>query len=1092
MTQSVQEAAAWSVERAAVLEWARRELPAYLLRQRWYPAKDVGEPAVALARLIPWQTRRASEPAALATWNVTPPGRAPMTVFMPLALCEDPLPADDLAVIGRPPPAWRVPRAGRFLIVDALSRDGFVREFVGLMVSPRQVAPSPAIGVLPESEGVQPGRTSRFDGDALGPADTWRIRRSKAEQSNTSIRIGDAALLKVIRKVAGGLHPELEMGRFLTEEAHYDAIPPLLGWMNLGTSTIAILQGFVANEGDGWGWTQDHLAHGPAEQQIALDWIGRLGGVTARMHRALGAATGDPAFDPEPATAGDWARWRDEVEAMAGRALEGLAHVGNPLLAGRRERLMAMIRDLAAAAPPVAKTRHHGDFHLGQVLVHGEEAVIVDFEGEPLRPLAERRAKHVPLRDVAGMLRSIGYAAAVAARERQGSSAELADWARRAQRAFLDHYLEAAGVSRATALPLVRFFTLEKALYEVLYELANRPDWVDIPVAAVNDLLEGDRRAFDTRHGATLLPDGGVRFRLWAPACEHIDLEIGTGGAAGVGGISRFPMGPCAGGWFELDVPDARPGTRYRFVLPDGLRIPDPASRFQPDDVHGASEVIDPKSHVWRTAWAGRPWHEAVVYELHVGSFTAEGTFRAAIGRLEHLAGLGVTAIELMPIGDFPGGRNWGYDGVLPYAPDSAYGRPEDLKDFVDAAHARGIMMLLDVVYNHFGPDGNYLPRFAPAFFTERHHTPWGAAVNYDGKDSAPVRDFVIENALYWLVEYGFDGLRLDAVHAIIDDGDPHLLVELAERVRAVVPGAQLILENEENEASRLRRLPDGLLPEFTAQWNDDLHHVLHVAATGERQGYYADYAGAAPLLGRALAEGFAFQGETMAFRGSPRGSPSAALPPTAFVAFIQNHDQIGNRAFGERITELAPAAAVRAIASVYLLLPQIPMLFMGEEWGAAQPFPFFCDFDGELAEAVRRGRRAEFAKFPEFQDPAVRDRIPDPQAEATFRSAKLDWNALEGAGHAGWLDLYTRLLTVRRESIVPLLPHIGAHAGRHEEFGPGGVRVRWGSDVGSTLWLTANLSGAVMTLPSEPGGDLLWEEGGAIGQPWSVRWTLT
>jgi malto-oligosyltrehalose trehalohydrolase len=589
--------------------------------------------------------------------------------------------------------------------------------------------------------------------------------------------------------------------------------------------------------------------------------------------------------------------------------------------------------------------------------------------------------------------------------------------------------------------------------------------------------------------GAELLAGGGVRFRLWAPECDEVRLALqGEPGAL-------LAMTAAGEGWHELWVPDAGAGTRYQFVLPDGMRVPDPASRYQPDDVHGASEVIDPARYAWADgAWAGRPWHEAVVYELHVGAFTQAGTFRAAIERLDHLAALGVTAVEIMPVADFAGRWNWGYDGVLPYAPDSSYGRPEDLKALVDAAHARGIMVLLDVVYNHFGPDGNYLPRYAPAFFTDGHHTPWGAAVNFDGLDNRPVREFIIHNALYWIEEYHFDGLRLDAVHAILDDGNDHVLDELARRVRA---GRQvhLVLENEENQASRLLRAADGTPLHYTAQWNDDAHHALHAAATGEDAGYYREYRGDADKLGRALAEGFAFQGQVMQFRGTRRGEPSGSLPPVAFVAFIQNHDQIGNRAFGERITAIASPNAVRAIAAVYLLLPQVPMLFMGEEWGAAQPFPFFCDFSGELAHAVREGRRAEFAKFPEFQKEASRERIPDPLARRTFESAKLAWGDLDTPEHAAWHAFYARLLETRRAAVVPLLPWLADNAGRYEVLGPAAVCVRWRTRDGRELMLAANLSAERVAVMPQGAGRILWQEGAApvdgTGAPWSVRWCL-
>ena len=586
----------------------------------------------------------------------------------------------------------------------------------------------------------------------------------------------------------------------------------------------------------------------------------------------------------------------------------------------------------------------------------------------------------------------------------------------------------------------------------------------------------------------TELTASGARFRLWAPKHRAIGLKI-------EGEAEPRPMQPCDDGWFALDVEGARAGTLYQFILPDGLAVPDPASRFQPRDVHGPSEVIDPNIYRWRDgAWAGRPWEDAVLYELHIGAFTLAGTFRAAIDKLDHLVALGVTAIEIMPVADFPGARNWGYDGVLLFAPDGSYGRPEDLKALVDAAHARGLMVILDVVYNHFGPDGNYLPSYAPVF-TETHHTPWGAAVNFDAEGSRGVRDLVIANALYWLREFHMDGLRLDAVHAIVDNSKPDILAELAERVRAATVGRQvhLILENEENRVAHLERI-DGCPLHYTAQWNDDLHHVLHAAATGESGGYYHDYAGNTALLARALAEGFAFQGQVMTYRDSPRGEPSGRLPPTAFVGFVQNHDQVGNRAFGERITAVAPPEAVRAIAAIYLLCPQIPMLFMGEEWSANEPFPFFCDFDDELAEAVRNGRRNEFARFPEFQDPAARERIPDPTAEETFRSAKLDWAAAETGSHAETLDWYRRILAVRRAEILPRLVGIGGHAGSSEGLGDGAVRVRWTMGDGSSLHLVANLKAAPLARIPSPAGRLLWQKGesenGALG-PWSVVWSL-
>jgi len=583
------------------------------------------------------------------------------------------------------------------------------------------------------------------------------------------------------------------------------------------------------------------------------------------------------------------------------------------------------------------------------------------------------------------------------------------------------------------------------------------------------------------------LTEAGVRFRLWAPRQAAVQVAL-EGGAT-------HAMTAKGDGWFEAVVPEAGPGTRYRFVLADGLAVPDPASRFQPEDVHGPSEVIDPTAFVWSdTEWRGRPWEEAVIYELHVGTFTQEGTFRAAIERLPALRALGITAIELMPLADFPGQRNWGYDGVLPFAPDSSYGRPEDLKALIAAAHEAGLMVLLDVVYNHFGPDGNYLAAYAP-IFNEKHHTPWGASVNYDAEGAATVRAFAIENALYWLEEYHFDGLRLDAVHAIVDDSPKHLLTELAGRVRDAFPDrhVHLVLENEANEASRLTR--EGGRPiQYTAQWNDDVHHVLHVAASGETFGYYGDYAGDTDKLGRALAEGFAFQGETMPYRGGPRGEASGGLPPTAFVAFIQNHDQIGNRAFGERLHAIAPAQAVRAAAAIYLLLPQIPMLFMGEEWGASTPFPFFCDFQADLAEAVRQGRRDEFKRFPAFRDPEARAQIPDPTAATTFAAAKLRWQEAEGGAHAAWREFYRAILAVRHGAIVPRLVGMGGNSGRYEVVGAKAVKVRWWLADGAKLTLCANLKAQPQAGFGAPEGELFWREGevdgGRLG-PWAVGWYI-
>ncbi len=590
--------------------------------------------------------------------------------------------------------------------------------------------------------------------------------------------------------------------------------------------------------------------------------------------------------------------------------------------------------------------------------------------------------------------------------------------------------------------------------------------------------------------GTDITPQG-VRFRLWAPGCSSVRLCVENGMHC-----LLLPMNRQPGGWFDLLVPDAHPGTLYRFEVMEGLRVPDPASRANLDDVHGASVVVDPTAFCWQDdAWRGRRWEEAVIYELHVGTFSIEGTFAGAMKHLDHLVDLGVTAIELMPVADFPGGRNWGYDGVLLYAPDSRYGSPDELKTLIQAAHARGLMVFLDVVYNHFGPEGNYLHVYARSFFTERHHTPWGAAINFDGPDSATVREFFIHNALYWLEEFHLDGLRLDAVHAIIDESGTHVLTELAERVHAAMGPERmvhLILENDSNEAHHLGR------GRYAAQWNDDIHHALHVLCTGEKDGYYADYAESPNRhLGRCLAEGFAYQGEPSPFRDMAlRGEPSSQLSPLCFVSFLQCHDQVGNRAFGERISRIARGQAVRAAAAITLLAPSIPMLFMGEEFAAETPFLFFCDFGEELRDAVTQGRRREFGKFARFADAASLASIPDPNLVETFHASRLNWEALKDKVSAEWLAYYRHLLQLRRDAIVPRLRGMVGQAAQYEAMGAGGLRVQWRMADGTILHLLANLSNEPLDA-GRSAGRVLFETPGIEGHrpdvlpPWTVVWTL-
>ncbi len=597
--------------------------------------------------------------------------------------------------------------------------------------------------------------------------------------------------------------------------------------------------------------------------------------------------------------------------------------------------------------------------------------------------------------------------------------------------------------------------------------------------------------------GAALSKDGG-RFRLWAPSATSVDVVFDDGPAR------LSAMSPVGGGWFEAIIPELAAGALYRFRIDGKMDVPDPASRHQPNDVHGPSAVVDPDYYVWRhPEWRGRPWHEAVIYELHVGSFSPEGTFDGVRQRLDHFVDLGVTAVELMPIADFAGKRNWGYDGVLPFAPDSAYGTPDDLKRLVDDAHGRGLMMFLDVVYNHFGPDGNFLHAYAPQFFTEGIMTPWGPAIDFARRE---VRDFFIHNALYWLDEYRFDGLRLDAVHAIVDDRSPDILEEIAETVRRRFDGdrqVHLVLENERNAACRLERAANGEPLQYVAQWNDDIHHALHILATGESAAYYADFS-ERPIdhLVRCLSEGFAYQGEPFAhLDGAPRGEPSAHLPATAFVSFIQNHDQIGNRAFGERISALAKPEVIRALTAVMLLAPSPPLLFMGEEWAAAEPFLFFCDFHDDLADVVRDGRRREFARFPEFRNAESRQRIPDPNAESTFLRSGLEWERRRLPEHAAWLEHYRTLLRTRHRDVMPRLAGLRGNAATVRRFDRGGLCLDWRLGDGSCLRLMANLADREASPPptgergrtifSMPEQTVPSIDSGCM-PPWSVAWFLT
>jgi maltooligosyltrehalose trehalohydrolase len=520
---------------------------------------------------------------------------------------------------------------------------------------------------------------------------------------------------------------------------------------------------------------------------------------------------------------------------------------------------------------------------------------------------------------------------------------------------------------------------------------------------------------------------GEAVIRVWAPQSASVELVLEHARKAS----ERFAMEKDSEGCFQVRLKTARPGGLYSFDVDGNGPWPDPASRYQPQGVHGPSQLVDPAEFSWSDAeWEGVSREKLVLYELHVGTFTPEGTFTATVKRLPLLRALGVTAIELMPVADFPGSRNWGYDGVALFAPARCYGAPDDLRRLVDTAHGLGLAVHLDVVYNHLGPDGSYLAAFSPLFFSQKHHSPWGAGINFDGPGSDVVRRIFIENALHWIHEYHVDGLRLDATHAIIDESPKHFLAQLTEAVEASTQGQRrrvlIIAEDHRNlsvMATPRARGGWGL----DAIWADDLHHELHRCVTGEGDGYYADFTGNTSDVAATVRQGWFYCGQYAPYFGEERGTDPYGLPPSAFVVCIQNHDQVGNRAFGKRLNHLIDLASYRAVSIVLLLAPEVPLLFMGQEWASSSPFQYFTDHAPKLGQLVTEGRRREFARFAAFSDPAARERIPDPQDPSTFARSRLIWEEAEANPHAGVRRLYQQLLHLR--SSEPALKN-GSRAG--------------------------------------------------------------
>jgi maltooligosyltrehalose trehalohydrolase len=563
-------------------------------------------------------------------------------------------------------------------------------------------------------------------------------------------------------------------------------------------------------------------------------------------------------------------------------------------------------------------------------------------------------------------------------------------------------------------------------------------------------MTDADVAAWRLPLGANVV-EGGVECRVWAPSSQRVDVIVYGPDAEAV-----HPLEVQADGWFGGTVQGIGAGARYKYRLDERDAFPDPASRSQPDGVHEASEVVDPSTFAWTDdGWRGVPREEMSIYELHVGTATEAGTFDGLIERLDDIAELGVTAVEPMPLAEFPGARNWGYDGVYLYAPDSAYGGAEGFRHFVNAAHARGLAVVLDVVYNHLGPEGNYLYAVTGGkYFTGRHCTPWGDAIDYA---NPAVREFAIQNAIHWALEYHVDGLRLDATHAILDDSPRHVLREMQERVRAALPPDRhfvFIAEDERNDERVVLSEGHGL----DGVWADDLHHQLRRHLAGDHEAYFADYTGSVDDIVRTLRQGWFYEGQVSQNHGAPRGTPADGLPPAAFVHCIQNHDQVGNRPFGDRLTETVPLPAYRAASALLLLSPYTPLLWMGQEWAASTPFQYFTDHPEELGKLVTEGRRREFGKFSAFQAAETRERIPDPQSPETFRRSRLRWDERERKPHAGVLALYRELLRLRREH--PALRRRDRDSFAVGALGEHALALRRTGDGGRALLLVVSLNG--------------------------------
>ncbi|MBY0527289.1 MAG: malto-oligosyltrehalose trehalohydrolase [Gemmataceae bacterium] len=568
--------------------------------------------------------------------------------------------------------------------------------------------------------------------------------------------------------------------------------------------------------------------------------------------------------------------------------------------------------------------------------------------------------------------------------------------------------------------------------------------------------------------GARPGPDG-TAFRVWAPDAREVLLVVESQPGTTV------KLARSDDGYFAATVPTVAAGDRYRYRVDGKGPFPDPCSRYQPEGVHGPSQVVDPGRFAWSdTNWRGVTHDDLIIYELHIGTFTSAGTFASAIERLPQLAELGVTAIEILPVADFPGQRNWGYDGVSLFAPARCYGSPDDLRRLVDAAHRHGLAVLMDVVYNHIGPDGNYLGAFSPYYFSRKHKNPWGTSFNFDGNHGPPVRRFFLENALLWIHEYHMDGLRLDATHHIVDDRPRHFLAELVTEAKASTAERPitLIAEDPRNWA-QMYEAPEKKGWGLDGCWADDFHHLVRRFLNGDRESYYADFSDSLADLATAIRQGWFFTGQKTKAK-EPRGTDPSKLPMRTFVVCIQNHDQVGNRAMGERLHHEIDAAAYRAASVLLLTAPHTPMLFMGQEWGATSPFQFFTDHKPELGKMVTEGRRREFQHFSAFSDPKKREKIPDPQARSTFEASKLNWDERTQAPHATLLHLYQKLLHLRRTEPALTCRERGHFDARAQ--GETGLIVKREAADGSALLIAFQMRGAGKIDLHRAGDGKRWE----------------